>query len=54
VLPPDAIRSFEGRRFVVIREGDRDRRVPVEIGIETEDLVEITEGVEEGDIIVGQ
>ncbi|MCG8351878.1 MAG: HlyD family efflux transporter periplasmic adaptor subunit [Chloroflexales bacterium] len=54
VLPPDAINSFEGRRFVIIREGDRDRRVPVEIGIETEELVEIIEGVEEGDIIVGR
>ncbi|MFP4438033.1 MAG: biotin/lipoyl-binding protein [Chloroflexaceae bacterium] len=53
-LPPDAIRSFEGRQFVVIREGDRERRAPVEIGIRTDDRVEILEGVEAGDIIVGQ
>jgi HlyD family secretion protein len=53
-LPPEAIRSFEGRRFVVVREGDRERRVTIKVGIETQDRVEILEGLEEGDIIVGQ
>jgi multidrug efflux pump subunit AcrA (membrane-fusion protein) len=53
-LPPEAVRSFEGRRFVVVREGERERRVTVTVGIETEDRAEITEGVEEGDVIVGQ
>jgi multidrug efflux pump subunit AcrA (membrane-fusion protein) len=54
LLPPEAIRSFEGRRFVVVREGDTERRVPVELGIETDTQVEILEGVEAGDIVVGQ
>lgn len=53
-LPPDAIRSFEGRRFVIIRDGEVDRRVTIKTGIETEERVEIVEGVEEGDLIVGQ
>lgn len=53
-LPPDAIRSFEGRRFVVVRDGDRERRVTVRVGISTEERVEILEGVDEGDIVVGQ
>jgi multidrug efflux pump subunit AcrA (membrane-fusion protein) len=53
-LPPDAVRSFEGRRFVVVRSGDRERRVTVQTGIETDDKVEILEGVKEGDVIVGQ
>src|SRR5262245_39711365 len=53
-LPPEAVRAFEGRRFVVVREGERERRVAVKIGIETEDQVEILEGVKEGDVIVGQ
>ena len=53
-LPPEAVRSFEGRRFVVVREGDRERRVTVKTGIETEDKIEILEGVKEGDVIVGQ
>lgn len=53
-LPPEAIRSFEGRRFVIVRDGDRERRVTIKIGIETADRVEIVEGLEAGDIIVGQ
>ncbi|KAB8140880.1 HlyD family efflux transporter periplasmic adaptor subunit [Chloroflexia bacterium SDU3-3] len=53
-LPPDAVRSFEGRRFVVVRTDQGDRRQTVKVGIETQDQVEITEGVEEGDVIVGQ
>lgn len=54
LLPPEAVRSFEGRRFVVVREGDRERRATVRIGITTETQVEILEGLEEGDIVVGQ
>lgn len=53
-LPPDAVRSFEGRRFVVVRQGERELRVTVKVGIETEDRVEILEGVKEGDVVVGQ
>jgi hypothetical protein len=53
-LPPEAVRAFEGRRFVVVREGDRERRVAVRVGIETADKVEIAEGVKEGDVVVGQ
>jgi HlyD family secretion protein len=53
-LPPEAVRAFEGRRFVVVREGDRERRVTVRTGIETEEQIEILEGLEAGDIVVGQ
>jgi HlyD family secretion protein len=53
-LPPDAVRAFEGRRFVVVRDGDRESRAPVKVGIETDERVEILEGVKEGDVIVGQ
>jgi HlyD family secretion protein len=53
-LPPEAVRSFEGRRFVVVRDGDRERRVTVKTGIETEDKIEILDGLKEGDIVVGQ
>ncbi len=52
-LPPEAIRSFEGRRFVIVREGERERRVTVRVGIETEERVEILEGLNEGNIVVG-
>lgn len=53
-LPPAAIRRFQGRRFVVVQEGDAQRRVDVRVGIESEDRVEILEGVEEGMVIIGE
>jgi RND family efflux transporter MFP subunit len=53
-LPPQAIRTFEGRKFVVVQEGDGQRRVDVKIGLESEDRVEIEEGLTEGQIVVGQ
>ena len=52
-LPPQAIRTFDGRRFVVVQDEDAQRRVDVKIGIEGEDRVEIEEGVTEGQTIVG-
>jgi multidrug efflux pump subunit AcrA (membrane-fusion protein) len=53
-LPPQAIRNFEGRKFVIIQEGDIQKRVIIITGIETEQRVEITEGLQEGQIVVGQ
>jgi multidrug efflux pump subunit AcrA (membrane-fusion protein) len=53
-LPPAAIRAFEGRRFVEVREGGSVRRAPITVGIATPTQVEITGGLEEGDVIVGQ
>jgi multidrug efflux pump subunit AcrA (membrane-fusion protein) len=54
LLPPEAIRAFEGRRFVIVREGERERRVAVRLGVETAERVEILEGLEVGDVVVGQ
>jgi RND family efflux transporter MFP subunit len=53
-LPPQAIRTFEGRNFVVIQDGDGQRRVDVKVGIKSDDRVEILEGLEAGQIIVGR
>ena len=53
-LPPAAIRTFSGRTFVVVQEGDVQRRADVTVGIQSTDRVEIKEGLEEGQIIVGQ
>ena len=53
-LPPQAIRTFEGRKFVVVQEGEAQQRVDVKIGIEGEDRVEIEEGLTEGQTIIGQ
>lgn len=52
-VPPQAIRTFEGRKFVVVQDGDFQARVDVKIGIEAEDRVEILEGLEEGQIVIG-
>jgi multidrug efflux pump subunit AcrA (membrane-fusion protein) len=53
-LPPQALRIFDGRRFAVLQDGDVQRRVDVTVGIETTDRVEIEEGLEEGQTVVGQ
>lgn len=52
-LPPQAIRTFDGRRFVVVQDGEIQRRVDVKIGVEGEDRVEVEEGLTEGQIILG-
>jgi multidrug efflux pump subunit AcrA (membrane-fusion protein) len=53
-LPPLAVRTFQGRRFVVKQgeEGAR-QRVDVEIGLESDDRVEIKRGLQQGDVVVG-
>jgi multidrug efflux pump subunit AcrA (membrane-fusion protein) len=53
-LPPQALRIFDGRRFAVLQDGDVQRRVDVTVGIETPERVEIKEGLEEGQLVVGQ
>ena len=53
-LPPAAIRTFGGRKFVVIQDGAAQRRMDVTVGIESEERVEIRSGVEEGEVILGQ
>jgi RND family efflux transporter MFP subunit len=53
-LPPQAIRTFEGRKFVVVQDGEAQRRVDVKVGIEGEERVEIKEGLTEGQIVIGQ
>jgi multidrug efflux pump subunit AcrA (membrane-fusion protein) len=56
-LPPQAISQFEGRRFIVIQDGDRQRTVDVSIGIEGTERVEIegvTEELVEGWVVIGR
>ena len=52
-LPPDAIRSAGGRTFVIINSDSGPKRVDVEIGLQTRDMVEIVSGLEEGQVVVG-
>ena len=53
-LPPQVIRMFEGRRFVVLKDGDVQRRVDIKAGIETQERVEVEEGLDEGQVVIGQ
>jgi multidrug efflux pump subunit AcrA (membrane-fusion protein) len=53
-LPIQALRNFEGRNFVVVQEGATQIRKDVKLGIEGEGRVEITEGLVEGEVIIGQ
>ncbi|MCP4422470.1 MAG: HlyD family efflux transporter periplasmic adaptor subunit [Chloroflexi bacterium] len=52
-LPPAAIREFNGRHFVVVQDGQTQRRVDVKIGLQNENQIEIVSGVSEGQLVVG-
>jgi multidrug efflux pump subunit AcrA (membrane-fusion protein) len=51
-LPPQAVRTFEGRSFVVIQEGGGQRRIDVRLGIRSPERVEILDGVTEGQLVI--
>jgi multidrug efflux pump subunit AcrA (membrane-fusion protein) len=53
-VPPDALRTYQGKDYVLIQDGDAQRRVPVKVGIKTSDRIEIVEGLTAGQIAVGQ
>jgi multidrug efflux pump subunit AcrA (membrane-fusion protein) len=53
-LPPAAIRTFQGRTFVVIQEAGGQRRADVRLGIQSPARVEVVEGVEPGQTIIGE
>lgn len=53
-LPPQAINEFGNRTFVVLQTPEGERVRDVTIGLQTDERVEITEGVVEGDIVVQQ
>jgi len=50
-LPPQAIRKYEGRDFVVVQQGGELVRTDVKTGISSNDRVEIMEGLTEGQIV---
>jgi multidrug resistance efflux pump len=52
-LPPAGIRTFQGRHFVIVKDADRQRRVDIRVGIEGVDRIEVLEGLEEGQIVIG-
>lgn len=52
VLPRSAIRSYMGRSYVQVAEGDRRKEVDVEVGLTTPTEVEIVRGLEEGQQVI--
>jgi multidrug efflux pump subunit AcrA (membrane-fusion protein) len=54
-LPPAAVRTFEGRNFVVVQaENNRQRRIDIKVGIKGQERIEVLEGLEEGQIVISQ
>jgi len=53
LLPPAVIREFGGLQFVILREGEKQRRVEVKTGLETGNYVEVIGDLKAGDLVVG-
>lgn len=51
-LPPDAIRTFQSRAFVVVQTPTGEITVDITIGLQTTQRVEILTGLNEGDIVI--
>lgn len=51
-LPPAAVRTFEGRNFVVIQTDGLPRRQDVRLGIKNAEKVEILEGLEVDQVVI--
>jgi multidrug efflux pump subunit AcrA (membrane-fusion protein) len=51
-LPPYALRSYQNRTFVTLQTPEGPRNVNVQTGLTTDDRVEITSGLEEGDVVI--
>ncbi len=52
-LPISAIRQFSGRNFIVVQNEGVQRRVDVRLGLEGGGRVEILEGAEENQTVIG-
>jgi len=52
VVPRTAVLEEEGRQFVFVVEGNQAIRKPIVTGIEQDQLIEVVEGVKDGDKIV--
>ncbi len=52
-LPQSAIRQFSGRNFIVVQNEGVQQRADVRLGLEGDGRVEILEGAEEGQTVIG-
>lgn len=54
IIPKGALRSYFGRTYVQVLEGESRKEQDVEVGIETQTQVELVSGVKEGQTIIMQ
>jgi HlyD family secretion protein len=52
-LPPAAVHQVGGRTFVIADSGSGPQRIEIEIGVQTQDKVEILAGLKEGQVVIG-
>jgi RND family efflux transporter MFP subunit len=52
-LPPAAVHQVGGRTFVISDSGSGPQRIEIEIGVQTQDKVEILSGLKEGQAVIG-
>ncbi len=52
-LPPAALRSFQGRDFVLVVEDGVQRRLDVLLGLKSAARIEVVSGLEEGQVVIG-
>jgi RND family efflux transporter MFP subunit len=53
-LPPAAIREVGGRTFVIVNGENGPQRIDIDVGLKTQDRVEIVSGLDEGQVVIGQ
>ncbi|PJF20989.1 MAG: hypothetical protein CUN56_13365, partial [Phototrophicales bacterium] len=51
-LPPEAIRTFQSRTFVVVQTSTGETTADITIGLRTAQRVEILTGLNEGDVVI--
>lgn len=52
VLPRAGLRTYGSRNYVLVRDGDTNREIDIEIGMETPTYIEVISGIDEGDTII--
>jgi multidrug resistance efflux pump len=51
-LPPAAIGTYQDSRFVIVQDGERQRRTAVELGLQGQERVELLTALEEGQTVL--
>ena len=54
LIPVAALRAFQGRTYVRVLEGVQRREVDVKVGVRTDTRIEILEGLESGQTVIGK